>query len=381
MFDVIVLGLGGMGSAAAYHLAARGQRVLGLDRYGAAHDCGSSHGGSRIIRQAYYEHPQYVPLVQRAYELWEALERDSGTSLLYLTGGLVIGPPGSSVVEGTIRSANQHQLPHEILSAVELRRRYPAFRPRPDDTAVFETRAGFLRPESAVQAHLHLAAKNGADLHFEEPVLQWTASPGGGVRVTTSLGAYEAGHLIVAPGAWAPDILRDLQIPFDVRRQVMCWFQPIGTTDSFLPGQFPIYIYDVDGTDVFYGFPATEGPAHGVKAAMHTPGERCTADTINRDTSEADASTLRRYLSTFLPELNGPLLKASTCLYTLTPDEHFVIGPHPEHPQVSIAAGFSGHGFKFTPVVGEILADLATEGRSSHPIQFLAPTRFSAIAR
>ncbi|MCU1292014.1 MAG: solA, partial [Bryobacterales bacterium] len=251
MFDVIVLGLGGMGSAAAYHLAARGQRVLGLDRYTAAHDRGSSHGGSRIIRQAYHEHPQYVPLVQRAYELWEKLERDSGVSLLDQTGGLMIGPPGSPVVEGTIRSATEHRLPHDILTATELQRRYPAFRPRPNDTAVFETRAGFLRPERAVKTHLHLAASSGADLHFEEAVIGWSASPGGGVRVTTSLATYEAGTLVIAPGAWAPDVLNDLQIPFDVRRQVMCWFQPVGATEAFLPDQFPVYIYDVDGHDVF----------------------------------------------------------------------------------------------------------------------------------
>jgi sarcosine oxidase len=381
MFDVIVLGLGGMGSAAAYHLAARGQRVLGLDRYTAAHDRGSSHGGSRIIRQAYHEHPQYVPLVQRAYELWEKLERDSGVSLLDQTGGLMIGPPGSPVVEGTIRSATEHRLPHDILTATELQRRYPAFRPRPNDTAVFETRAGFLRPERAVKTHLHLAASSGADLHFEEAVIGWSASPGGGVRVTTSLATYEAGTLVIAPGAWAPDVLNDLQIPFDVRRQVMCWFQPVGATEAFLPDQFPVYIYDVDGHDVFYGFPATDGVDGGIKAAMHTPGERCTADTVHRGTSETDASGVRRHLSTFLPELNGPLLRASTCLYTLTPDEHFVVARHPEHPQVSVAAGFSGHGFKFVPVIGEILADLTVNGRTRHSVQFLAPTRFSTIAR
>lgn len=380
MHDVIVIGLGGIGSAAAYHLAARGQKVLGLERFSAGHIRGSSHGGSRIIRQAYHEHPNYVPLVQRAYELWEQLERDSGASLLCLTGGLMIGPPGSSVVEGTIRSAEEHVLPHEVLSSSELHRRFPAFRPRADDVAVFETRAGFLRPEAAVRTHLQAAVKHGADLHFEEPVERWSATPGGRVQVITSLGAYEAERLVIAPGAWAPDVLGSLELAFDVRRQVMCWFEPTGAFDTFLPDRFPIYIYDVDGRDIFYGFPATDGISGGVKAAMHTAGDPCTADSVDRATSEKDAAILRRHMARFLPDVNGHLLRTSTCLYTLTPDEHFVIANDPGYPQVTIAAGFSGHGFKFATVVGEILADLAVEGATKQPIDFFSPARFGRIS-
>ena len=376
MFDVIVIGLGGMGSAAAYHLAARGQRVLGLERFTPAHDRGSSHGASRIIRQAYHEHPHYVPLVQHAYELWEKLEQDTGSGLLHLTGGLMIGPPGSSVVQGAIRSAIQHKLPYEVFAATELRNRFPAFQPRATDTAVFEKRAGFLRPEAAVRAHLQLAAKHGADLHFEEPVAAWSAPSNGPVEVKSSRGTYEASRLVIAPGAWAPDLLPDLRIPFDVRRQVMCWFQPRGPIEAFLADRFPIYIYDVDGRDIFYGFPAIDGVRGGVKAAMHTAGEPVTADTVNRATSEQDTTVLRRHLDTLLPDLNGPLLQALPCLYTLTPDEHFVIGHHPAHTRVCVAAGFSGHGFKFTCVVGEILADLAIDGRTRHPIDFFSPKRF-----
>ncbi len=376
--DVIVLGLGGVGSAAAFHLAARGKRVLGLEQYGAVHDRGSSHGGSRIIRQAYHEHPAYVPLVRRAYELWEDLERTSGSRLLQLTGGLMIGPPGSPVVSGTLQSAKEHDLPFELLDAREIRRRYPAMEPRADEVAVYELRAGWLRPETAVRAHLDGAALRGAEMHFEEEVFGWIAdTAGGSVKVQTSRGEYEAEKLVLAPGAWASEMLRDLRIDFDIRRHVMCWFDPPGGVDPFLPESFPIYIWDVDGRDVFYGFPAVDGAAGGVKVAMHSGGAHTTAVTVDRHIHEEDVNELREHLERFLPHLNGPLLRAVTCLYTLTPDEHFVVTVHPEFPQVTVAAGFSGHGFKFTSVLGEILADLIVEGRTKHDIRLFDPGRFA----
>ncbi len=375
-YDAIVIGLGGMGSAAAYHLAARGKRVLGIDRYTGAHDKGSSHGDSRIIRQAYHENPAYVPLVQRAYQLWEQLESDTASDLLRLTGGLMIGPPGSSVVSGTIASATGHSLPYQELDANELKRRYPVLNPRPDEHAVFELRAGFLRPEAAVCAHLEMAVRCGAELHFEEQVESWYAKTSTlGVEVTTSRGIYSADHLVVAPGAWAPDLLRDLAVPFEIRRHVMLWFQP-ADIEPFSPERFPIYIWDVNGVDCFYGFPATDGPNEGVKAAMHSGGDRCTAGTIDRTISERDVTELRSYLTRFIPALDACVGKAAACMYTLTPDEHFVLALHPAYPQVAIAAGFSGHGFKFTSVVGEVLADLATEGTTAHPISLFSPARF-----
>ncbi len=367
-----------MGSAAAYHLASRGKRVLGIEQFAPAHDKGSSHGASRIIRQAYYEDPAYVPLVLRAYELWEQLERDSETDLLRTTGGLAIGPPGSAIVQGTIASADAHNLAHEVLDSGELRRRYPVLNPRPDEAAVYELRAGFLRPEACVRAHLELAARHGADLRFEECVQAWTASSThNGVQVVTTRGAYRADRLIIAPGAWAPVPLGELKIPFDIRRHVMCWFRPVANTESFLPERFPIYLWDVDGEHVFYGFPAIDGLGGGVKVAMHTGGERCTPETIERQISDRDIEELRAPLSRFIPSLNGSLVAAATCMYTLTPDEHFILSLHPEHPQVAIAAGFSGHGFKFTSVIGEILADLAIDGKTRRPIALFAPERFS----
>ena len=380
-FDTIILGLGGMGSAAAFHLSKRGRRVLGIDQYTSAHSQGSSHGASRIIRQAYYENPAYVPLVQRAYELWVQLERDSGRDLLELTGGLMIGPPGSAVVEGTLASAIEHNLPYQTLDAQELKRRYPLFNPRPDDTAVYELRAGFLRPELCVRAHLEQAATHGADLHFEEVIEEWRAGSSGGVEVTTDRATYVAERLIVAPGAWAAALLPGLQVQFDVRRHVMCWFDPPAGIEPFRPDNFPVYLWEVDPQDVFYGFPATDGPAGGVKVAMHSGGDPCTASSIKREISDGDVQELRTHLASFIPPLNGPLLHAATCMYTLTPDEHFVVSLHPDHQQVAIAAGFSGHGFKFTSIVGEILADLATTGRTRHDIALFSPDRFAVALR
>ncbi len=376
-FDAIVLGLGGMGSAAAYHLVARGKRVLGLEQYSPAHDRGSSHGESRIIRQAYHEHPSYVPLVIRAYELWEDLEQKSGKKLMRLTGGLTIGTPGSALVDGALASAAQHKLPCQKLDARELKRLFPVLNPRPDETAVYEERAGFLRPEACVEAHLEQAARHGAELHFEEKVQRWEAHPSGsGVQVTTDRATYEAAGAVLSPGAWASQLLSELRVLFDIRRHVMCWFRPLSDTDSFLPERFPVYIWDVDGTDIFYGFPAVDGIEQGIKLAMHSGGERCTPETIERHVSDDDVAELRAKLKRFIPPLNGPLIKAVTCMYTLTPDEHFVLSLHPDHPQVAIAAGFSGHGFKFTSVIGEILADLAINRATRHGIDLFDPRRF-----
>lgn len=376
MFDVIVIGLGAMGSAAACHLAGRRLCVLGLEQYAPAHANGSSHGDSRIIRQAYHESPEYVPLVQRAYELWRALEKDTETDLLHLTGGLMIGHTNSPIVEGAIRSAIDHNLPYELIDSVELRRRFPVLNPRADDVGVYERNAGFLRPEMSIRAHLQQASRYGAELHFEEMVEKWTVdSSGQHVRVMTDKATYEAGRLVITAGAWASEVLSGLNLPLQVQRRVMCWFKPLFGFESFRPEIFPIYLWDVDGHDVFYGFPVTDA-GRAVKVAMHSGGENCSPSTILRQISSQDVEEVRRYLVEFVPSLNGPLEKAETCMYTLTPDEHFIVSAHPLYPQVAIAAGFSGHGFKFSSVMGEILADLAIEGRTKHSIEFLSPSRF-----
>jgi sarcosine oxidase len=372
--DVIVAGLGGMGSAAAYHLAGRGKRVLGLERFSPVHDRGSSHGRSRIIRQAYFEGAEYVPLLLRAYELWERLERETGQELMTLTGGLMIGREEGELVSGSVASADEHGLPYELLDAREIRRRFPAYAPSPQTVALYEKNAGFVRPEESVRAHLDRAASLGADLRFEEPVLSWEAT-GSGVKVETPIDSYEAERLVISPGAWAPRLLADLGLPLEVTRQVMFWFEPVDGLDLFLPERFPIFIWEPDDGNMFYGFPAQDDDS-GVKAAFFRAGGVPTdPETIDREVREEEVDFLRGYLAEHVPDLAGRCLDAKACMYTNTPDEHFVISPHPEHLQVAVACGFSGHGYKFCGVVGEILADLATEGSTRHPIDLFSPAR------
>jgi sarcosine oxidase len=377
MYDAIVAGLGGMGSAAAYQLAGRGRRVLGLERYTPAHDRGSSHGQSRIIRQAYFEDPSYVPLLLRAYELWEQLERETGGDLMTLTGGLMIGPPESRTFTGSKATADEYGLPYEVFDAAELKRRYPVFEPTEDTVALFEAKAGFVRPEAAVKAHLDRATAMGADLRFGEEILTWepTAS---GVRVETASDVYEAERLVVTAGAWAPKLLADLGLPLEVTRQILFWFDPVGGVEPFLPNRLPVFIWQPEDGNAFYSIPAHDGPGGGVKVAFfRADGKLADPDTIDRVVHDEEIDFIRSYVARYVPTLDGELLYAKTCMYTNTPDEHFVISAHPEHPQVAIAAGFSGHGFKFCGVVGEILADLVTEGETDHPIDLFSPTRLA----
>jgi sarcosine oxidase len=378
--DVIVVGLGGMGSATAYELAGRGKRVLGLEKFSPAHDKGSSHGRSRIIRQAYFEGAEYVPLLLRAYELWEQLEEETGQELMTLTGGLMIGREDGELVSGSVQSAEAHGLPYELLDAGEIQQRFPAYAPGPETVALYEEKAGFVRPEETVKAHLDRAALLGADLRFEEPVLSWRASESG-VRVKTPEGSYGAERLVISPGAWAPQLLADMDLPLEVTRQVMYWFEPTSGLEPFLPDRFPIYIWEPDDGNMFYGFPAQDDD-RGVKTAFFRAGGVLTSpETIDREVREEEIDFIRGYLAGHIPDLAGRCLDARACMYTNTPDEHFVISAHPDHPQVTIACGFSGHGYKFCSVVGEILADLATEGSTPHPIDLFSPARLKADAR
>jgi sarcosine oxidase len=357
-----------MGSAAASHLARRGRRVLGLDRYSPPHGRGASHGGSRVIRCAYFEGPGYVPLVLCAWEGWERLEAETGERLLTLTGALMLGPPDCPVVEGSRRSASHFDLPHELLDAGAVRRRWPVLSPPPGHVALYEERAGLVPPEAAVAAHLRVAAGHGAELHTGEPVLRWKAAPGQGVRVETPRAVYDAGSLVLSAGPWAPEVLGDLGLPLTVERVVQFWFPPAG-------GPHPVFVWDDGGGELSYGIPPHGG--RGLKLGTHYGGVPCTAESADRTVRPEDVEAVRRRLVRILPWLRGVPIDASVCLYTNTPDHHFVIGRHPGHPQVVLAAGFSGHGFKFAPVVGEILADIATSGATSHPIELFDPERFT----
>lgn len=370
-YDTIVLGLGGMGSAAAYHLAARGRRVLGVERYGPAHDRGSSHGGSRIIRKAYFEGPSYVPLLLRAYQMWDRLERDSGRSLRTTTGGLWLGPADSAAVAGSRDSATGHGLPHEVLDATEIRRRFPMFAPDDGVLGLYEPDAGVLAPEAAVSAHLELAARAGAELRFGEAVRSWRAGPSG-VEVVTGTGTYPAGGLVLTPGAWAPELLAGLGLPLTVKRQVQVWLG--GERDGRYPGH-PVFVWEDSGL-VSYGVPPVE-PGAGVKVGFHHGGVTCTPETMDRTVRPEEVTAVRDHVRRLLPGLPVRLLRAAACPYTNTPDEHFVIGRHPRGERVVFGCGFSGHGFKFVPVVGEVLADLAVDGTTGYPIETFDPARFA----
>ena len=352
-YDVIVVGLGAMGSAAACHLARRGMRVLGLDRFSPPHAFGSSHGETRIIREAYFEHPVYVPMVQRAYELWRDLEKETGTTLLRETGGVMIGRPDSDLVKGARHSAELHGLRHEMLTAGEVRERFPALHPERDMVAVWEPRAGVLLTDSCISAHLAQAQRYGAELHYEEPMLRWEVE-GDDIRVHTSRGEYRARQLIVTAGASISAFFPDL--PLRIERQVLFWFDHASASEMFTPERCPVHLWQFDGRRFFYGFPNL---GNGVKVAFHHGGEITTVDTVRREVAPEEVENIRSSMRRFLPAANGTLRATTVCVYTNAPDEHFLIDSHPAYPQVRIVSACSGHGFKFSPVIGEILADHA----------------------
>jgi sarcosine oxidase len=367
--DVIVAGLGAHGSSAAYRLAARGASVLGFDRFARGHTLGSSGGLSRIIRLSYYEHPDYVPLLRRAWTLWRDLERESGEHLLTETGGLYAGDPSGELVTGALESARQHGLEHEILDTAALRERYPLFEWLDGWQGVFERQAGWLAPERSIETHLRLAERSGATLRFEEPIERWE-STGDGVRVTTATGTFDAKQLVIAAGAWESQLVPSLASELSVERSVLFWFEPTAQRDAF--ARLPIYI--VDDTDrIFYGFPYVEG--QGVKVAGLHFGDKADPDTVDRVASPSDEERVRAWLRRRMPLANGERRDAKVCMYTNTPDANFIVDRLGGHPNVVVASACSGHGFKFSSVIGEILADLVLDGETRHPISFLSADR------
>jgi sarcosine oxidase len=376
--DVIVIGLGAMGSAIAGNLAARGLRVAAFDRFTPPHVQGSSHGRSRIFRQAYFEDPRYVHLLLRARELWEKLEHESGRKLLHVTGALMIAPQDGQLVKRSAESAGQFSLPHEILAAAEIKRRWPVFRTHEHTEALLEHDAGFLIPEQCIEAQLALAARAGAKLHFDEPVLEWSHSAGG-VTVRTARGGYSAGHLVIAAGPWAPQVLAEMGWPMRVTRQVIFWFEPKENLNAYRRGRLPIYLIETESDKpIVYGFPLTGPDNEGLKVGVHGSNEVCTPENVCREIRPEDEQAIRRALAETLPSLADRLVRAETCLYTMTPDENFILGLHPKYPEVTLAAGFSGHGFKFAPVIGEIVGELVSSGRSRFDIEMFSPLRFAS---
>lgn len=374
-YDVIVVGVGGMGSATVYHLVRRGLRVLGLERFDIPHAFGSSHGVNRIIRLAYWEHPAYVPLLRRAYELWRALQAEAGEQLLIITGSLDAGPPDSAVVAGSRHSCELHGLPHEVLSNAEVRRRFPGYHLPDDSLAVLQPDGGFLLSERCIVAHVMAAQRAGADIRAREAVEGW-APQGDGVTVRTDRGVYTADRLVFTAGAWNGSLLPALAHLASPERQVLAWLQPL-RPEYFTPERFPVFNLQVPEGH-FYGFPVYSVPGFKV-GRYHHLGERADADTLDREIHRRDEEALRAFTETCFPDAAGPTMALKVCMFTNSPDEHFILDVHPEAPQVSFAAGFSGHGYKFCSVIGEIMADLATRGDTVHDIEFLRLKRFAPM--
>jgi sarcosine oxidase len=381
-YDVIVIGLGAMGSAAVYQLARRGYRVLGLDANIRRHKNGSSHGTSRIIREAYLEGSDYVPIVQRAYELWHELEAETGQELLKITGCLTIGEPHSTFVTGALASCKRFNLAHEYLTASEVNRRFPGYTLTDNLEAVLEPNGGILFPEQCVMAHLDLAARHGGEIHHEEQVLKWTTQGDNSVVVETTQGSYAADRLVITTGPWANEWLAELGVPLKVQRIVNAHFEP-DNQERFKPEVFPVYLLEAPEGE-YYGFPLL--PGEGIKLGRHDIGDVCTPQTINREVDPSEIQMLKQVVDRYMRGGAESFKWSLTCMYTNTPDRNFVIDRHPGNSNVVYGCGFSGHGFKFASAIGEILAEMAVDGKTRHSIEFLAASRFSpnspvAIAR
>ena len=375
-YDAIVVGLGGMGTASAFQLARRGQRVLGLEQHDLLHERGSSHGLTRIIRLAYHEHPSYVPLLKRSYELWHDLEAVADERLLITTGSLEGGPEDGATFRGSLEAAQLHDLSHEVLDAGELRRRYPAYAGfEPTTCMVWQPDGGFLLAERTILAHVRGAIANGADLRFREPVTSWETTAEGGVRVVSAHRTYEADRLVITAGAWTRRLvpqLAELALP---ERQVLAWLQPT-REDLFEPKRFPVFVVDVEeGT--FYGFPVHDVPGFKLGRYHHLQ-EPIDPDDADRSAGPRDEAVLRSFAARYFPDGAGPTVMLKACIFTNSPDEHFIIDRLAESPQVSVFAGESGHGYKFCSVVGEIMADLAMQGGTAHDIGLFGLERFAS---
>jgi sarcosine oxidase len=357
-WDVIVTGLGAMGSAAVRELARRGLRVLGIDRYEPPHARGSTHGRTRIIREAYFEHPAYVPLVQRAAELWERLGSEVGHDVLVRTGGLMIGPAQGTLVAGARASADRHGLPYELLTPPEVRSRFPALDPDSRMVALHEPRAGVLFPEACVRALLVRALTDGAELTVYDAMLSWRVE-GGVVRVATPLGEHVADRLVLTLGPWLPEHLKGVSVPLVIERQMQHWFEPRENADWCRPDRMPIALWQLPDNDrVFYTLPDF---GDGVKVAIHHEGEPTDPDRVQRTVSDEEDERVRALVARFLPAAAGAIRERAVCLYANTPDGHFLLDRHPAHPEVLIVSACSGHGFKFATVIGEVVAQLVAD--------------------
>ena len=380
-YDIIVIGVGSMGASTCYFLSQRGYKILGLEQFDIPHEQGSHAGQSRIIRKAYFEHPAYVPLLNRAYENWKTFEAETGTTIYHKTGLLYAGKPDQVMLKGVKQSASSYNIPLENFKSAFASKRYPQFNIPAEFEILFEPDAGFVTPEKAIQLYIKEAIKKGAAIHTKEKVLEWKKE-GTSVVVSTDKNIYRGNKLIITAGAWAGKMIPGLESKIKITRQFIAWIKPKKIHDYTLDN-FPCWmIADDIKPGVYYGFPslpvATFGGPEGLKLAHHYPGLVTDPDNVNRQTTNEDVENLKYVLNKYLPGTFDSVLTAKTCLYANSPDEHFIIDKLPGYENhVTIACGFSGHGFKFVSVIGEILADLATEDKTSFPIEFLNANRFA----
>jgi sarcosine oxidase len=374
-FDVVVIGLGGMGSAALANVARRGASVMGIEQFARGHPYGSSSGKSRMIRKAYFEHASYVPLVLRAYDAWYELERLTDVPVFRKTSVLLAGPAESPMLRGAANSAEVYGLPLEHLSAAEIRTRFPMVRPLDDEVGLLDPDGGFIMPEAAIEGYLRIAAEHGAQMLFESPVTGWTFDK---LRMTHDVKLADgtsitASRLLVCAGPWW-STFADEMVPVRLQRNVQVWFRP--SSPMFFIGECPAFMLDRDGfPQPLYGFPDYGA---GVKAAFHGLGETIGApEQVDRAVHPSDIEPVRDALASWMPGSQSKYIEGKVCIYELTPDQHFVIGPHPNDPHLIVAGGFSGHGFKFASVFGEVLADLALEGGTRYDLAFFSPNRFA----
>jgi sarcosine oxidase len=379
-FDIIVIGVGSMGSSACYYLSKRGYRVLGIEQFDIGHESGSHAGQSRIIRKAYFEHPDYVPLLERAYENWKQLEEETGEQLYFKTGLLYAGRPGNVMIRGVKESAAMYNIGLQKLTHAEASQRFHQFSLPEDFEILFEPDAGFLPPEKSIRLYAEQAKKNGATIHINEKIIEWEKE-GNGVNVKTNQNNYSCKKLIITVGAWSGKLIPGFAEKIKVTRQFVAWVKP-KQQQSYLLNNFPSWmIADDEKKGCYYGFPflPTEkfGPPEGLKLAHHYPAAATDPDNVNRKATEEDIENLKYCMENYLPGTFEEVLSSKICLYGNSPDENFIIDKLPGYEEnVCIACGFSGHGFKFVSVVGEILADLATEGKTNLPVEFLNAKRF-----
>lgn len=374
-YDVIVAGVGAMGSAACWHLARRGSRVLGLERFDLGHAMGSSHGLTRIIRLAYFEGSHYVPIVRRAHQLWRETGEAAGQKLLHVTGSLDLAPEGQGPVESSLQSCLEHGLEHEVLGHAEIARRFPAFHLPAGHVALWQPEGGFVASEKAIYAHVGLAQAKGAEIRTGEPMLDWRPTADGGVIVRTERGSYSAGRLVITSGGWIADAVPALAARVRTVRQAIGWFTT-RRPELFREGVFPVFILTVEEGS-FYGFPLYEHPGFKL-GGPHFGREPMDPRDPDRTPSPHQLRLIRECLARYLPDAAGDPLTVKGCIYTVSPDEDFVIDAVPGVPQAVFASACSGHGFKFASAIGEILADLSTSGRTPFDLSPFALARFGA---